>query len=157
MRSRIVVAARTVALLAMSTAAAQQPPVPRPAPPDAPTEAVQDSLTAGELADAISAYIEDDADLKGGTFTLYDDIDKKALALTLVKVHDDRLASTGDNVYFACSDMKSADGTLYDIDFFMTRDEDDELQTVEIAIHQKAGKPRYAWREEHGIWKRGKP
>ena len=44
---------------------------------------------------------------------------RKNLALELVKVHDDRFSSLGGNKYFACVDMKGADGKMYDIDFFM--------------------------------------
>ena len=44
---------------------------------------------------------------------------RKNLALDLVKVHDDRFSSLGGDKYFACVDMKGADGKIYDIDFFM--------------------------------------
>ena len=44
---------------------------------------------------------------------------RKDLALDLVKVHDDRFSSLGGDKYFACVDMKGADGKIYDIDFFM--------------------------------------
>ena len=44
---------------------------------------------------------------------------RKDLALDLVKLHDDRFSSLGGDKYFACVDMKGADGKIYDIDFFM--------------------------------------
>src|SRR5262245_51080162 len=44
---------------------------------------------------------------------------RKDLALDLVRVHDDRFSSVGGNKYFACVDMKGADGRMYDIDFMM--------------------------------------
>ena len=47
---------------------------------------------------------------------------RKDLALDLVKVHDDRFSSPGGDKYFACVDMKGADGNIYDIDFFMVVD-----------------------------------
>ena len=34
----------------------------------------------------------------------------KDLALTLIKVHDDRLSGLGEEKYFACVDMKATDG-----------------------------------------------
>src|SRR5438552_14024948 len=43
----------------------------------------------------------------------------KDLPLELVKLHDDRLSSLGDDKYFACVDMKGADRKIYDIDFVM--------------------------------------
>src|SRR5205814_8619965 len=42
------------------------------------------------------------------------------LALDLIRVHDDRLQDLGDGKYFACVDMKAADGKTYDIDCFLT-------------------------------------
>jgi hypothetical protein len=44
---------------------------------------------------------------------------RKDLALDLVKLHDDRFSNLGGDKYFACVDMKGADGKIYDIDFFM--------------------------------------
>ena len=113
------------------------------------------SMTVDGLAEAIIAYIEMDSELKGGFFLVYDGVDKKPLQLKLVKVHQDKLASLGDGVYFACTDMKASDGTLYDLDFFM-KQTDHGLKTTEVAVHKKSGEPRYGWKETDGIWKKVK-
>ena len=42
---------------------------------------------------------------------------RKDLALDLVKLHDDRFSNLGGDKYFACVDMKGADGKIYDMDF----------------------------------------
>jgi len=81
--------------------------------------------------------------------------EKKPLMLQLDKVHKERLASLGGGVYFACTDMKSSDGAVYDLDFFMRRTEGG-IETTEVAVHKKAGKARYGWKEENGIWKKVK-
>ena len=46
----------------------------------------------------------------------------KISPLNLVKVHDDRFSSLGGEKYFACVDMKGADGTIHDLDFFMVEE-----------------------------------
>ena len=111
------------------------------------------ALTMDELDEAITGYVQHDTKLKGGYFLVYDAVDKKPLALELVKVHKDRLATLGDGVYFACTDMKSSDGTLYDLDFFMKKT-DHGIETTEVDIHKKAGAARYGWKEVDGIWKK---
>jgi hypothetical protein len=110
-------------------------------------------LNKETLAKAITGYVKKDADLKGGFFLVYDQVDKKSLALTLDKVHDDRLAKVADGTYFACADFKTPDGMLYDLDIFM-KETKSGLQASEITVHKKEGTPRYNWVEENGIWKR---
>ncbi len=107
-----------------------------------------DTLTAG-----ITDYVKQDAKLKGGYFLVYDAKTKAPLALTLVKVHKDRLSKIAEGLYFACSDFKDTNGRLYDLDFFMKQTASG-LQVTEITIHKEAGKPRYNWVEEKGGWKR---
>ena len=77
----------------------------------------------------------------------------KDLALDLVKVHDDRLSSLGEGKYFACVDMKATDGTIYDIDFFMSGEPGD-MKVTETSVHKINGKPLYNWKEEGGVWRK---
>ena len=79
----------------------------------------------------------------------------KNLTLDLVKVHNDRLSSLGGGKYFACVDMKGADGKLYDIDFFMLV-KPGKLTVTETSVHKINGKPLYNWRQEGGVWKKVK-
>ncbi len=102
---------------------------------------------------AITEYIDEDSKLKGGYFLVYDTVDKKPLQLQLLKVHEAKLATLGNGVYFACTDMKAASGTVYDLDFFM-KQTDKGIETTEVTVHKKSGKPRYAWKEVDGIWKK---
>jgi hypothetical protein len=78
---------------------------------------------------------------------------RKDLALDLVKVHDDRLSNLGGNKYFACVDMKGADGKIYDIDFFMVV-KPGKLSVTETSVHKINGKALYNWRQEGGVWKK---
>jgi hypothetical protein len=73
------------------------------------------------------------------------------LALDLVKVHDDRLQDLGGGKYFACVDMKAADGKTYDIDFFLTG-QPGKMKVTETSVHKIDGKPLYNWKEENGTW-----
>ena len=77
----------------------------------------------------------------------------KDLALDLVKVHDDRVSSLGNSKYFACVDMKAADGTTYDIDFFMAG-KPGAMKVTETSVHKINGKPLYDWKEKGGVWKK---
>jgi len=105
------------------------------------------------MAQAITEYINEDTKLKGGYFLFYDSKAQKPLALTLTKVHDDRLAQVGENLYFACTDFKEAGGTMYDLDFFM-KSHGKKLQVTEVMLHKEADKPRYTWHEKDGMWMR---
>ena len=77
----------------------------------------------------------------------------KNLALDLVRVHDDRLANVGGGKYFACVDMKAADGTIYDIDFFMAG-QPGSMTVTETSVHKINGKPLYNCKEQGGVWKK---
>jgi hypothetical protein len=114
-------------------------------------------VTREMMAKAITDYVNQDAKMKGGYFLVYDPQAKKTLTLTLDKVHQDRLSQVDEHLFFACSDFKSTDGKLYDLDFFMKGKETStgmELGVSEIMIHKEGGKARYTWYEEGGIWKR---
>lgn len=153
MRHTLILSLISAGLLAVAPALAQEHPKEHP---EKRSEQAKD-FSADELAKAIEAYIQKDARFRGGYFVVFDPVDKKPLALTLDKVHRDKLASIGNGVYFACTDMKSLDGIMYDLDFFMVAGEDQMLQPTEVSIHKKAGKPRYGWMEEGGIWKKVAP
>jgi hypothetical protein len=75
------------------------------------------------------------------------------LALDLIKVHDDRLQDLGGGKYFACVDMKAADGKTYDIDFFLTG-QPGSMKVTDTAVHKVDGKPLYNWKEENGKWQK---
>jgi hypothetical protein len=120
--------------------------------PEHPRDEAKSGMSMERLSKGIRDYIAQDAALKGGFFLVYDTVDKKPLQLTLVKVHEDKLAGLGGGVYFACTDLENADGVVYDLDFFMKSDDSGDLHTTEVAVHKKAGVARYGWKEESGVW-----
>ncbi len=75
------------------------------------------------------------------------------LALDLVRVHDDRLSDLGAGKYFACVDMKAADGKVYDIDFFLTGPPG-AMKVTDTTVHKIDGKPLYDWKEKDGKWQK---
>jgi len=120
-------------------------------PKEHPSSSAKSTLTKESLAEAITKYINDDSRLKGGFFMVYDKTQGKSLTLTLVKVHNDRLAALGNGVYFACADFGSNDGNTYDVDIFM-KDESGKLTASDISIHKVNGAARYDWIEKDGVW-----
>jgi hypothetical protein len=123
--------------------------------PQTRTGAPQAAMTEATMSDAsdglkrfISGYAAKSADKK-----FHMPYQRKDLALDLVKVHDDRFSSLGGDKYFACVDMKGADGKIYDIDFFMAV-QPGKLTVTQTSVHKINGKPLYNWKEEKGVWKK---
>jgi hypothetical protein len=117
-----------------------------------PKKGGEKEVTTAEISTGIKKHIASETkESKDKKFHL--NYEGKDLALDLVRVHDDRLSSLGGEKYFACVDMKAADGTLYDIDFFMAGKPGD-MKVTETSVHKINGKPLYNWREENGIWKK---
>ena len=112
-----------------------------------------DPVTLSQLADAITRYVQDDSELKGGYFLVYDDVNDEVLALRLVKVHEERLSSLGDDTYFCCADFATPGGMVYDLDVFMQGESAAELVPTQITVHKEDGEARYTWYEEGGVWK----
>jgi len=146
-----------LAFFAMAiTAKAQEHPTEHPSehPSEHPMSKKAD-ITKESLAEAITKYVSDDSKLKGGYFMVYDSVQEKPLALTLEKVHKDRLSSLGDGVYFACADFNATDGSVYDLDIFM-KDSGKGLKATDVSVHKKDGIARYGWVEKNGIWMKSK-
>jgi hypothetical protein len=122
--------------------------------PEHPKKGGEKEVTKAEISAGIKKHIASEGK-KSSDQKLHVTHEGKDLALDLVKVHDDRLSSLGDGKYFACVDMKAADGTVYDIDFFMSGKPGD-MTVTETAVHKINGKPLYNWKEDGGVWKKVK-
>lgn len=141
------------ALVTLTTWAHAQEHPEHPSEHPTKSEKSEKAVTTAMLAEAIQDYVAADSKLKGGSFLVYDPVEKKPLQLTLAKVHEDKLATLGGGVYFACADFESTDGTVYDLDIFM-KDDDGNLETTDVSIHKVDGQPRYTWREDDGVWRK---
>ena len=124
-------------------------------PKEHPTSS-KNAVSKENLAKAITAFVAEDAALKGGYFTFYDAEEKETLALKLEKVHKARLAKIKNDLYFACADFKAVSGHTYDLDIFMKGSNYKDLKVTEITLHKKDGKARYKWQEKDGFWSRKK-
>jgi len=125
--------------------------------PQTTSRAQQNSMQTREVSKAdisagIKRHIANDTK-KSNDRKFHVKYQNKDIALDLVKVHDDRLSSLGGGKYFACVDMKAANGTIYDIDFFMAG-QPGSMRVTETSVHKVNGKPLYNWKEENGVWKR---
>jgi len=78
----------------------------------------------------------------------------KELALRLVRVHIEYLATLAPQEHFACVDMASADGQFYDIDFFLAGGPG-AMTVTETTVHKLNGRPYYLWQQNAaGFWER---
>jgi hypothetical protein len=116
-----------------------------------PTKADEKKVKA-EISTGIKKHINDESQTASDK-KFHVNYEGKDLALSLIKVHDDRLSGLGDGKYFACVDMKATDGITYDIDFFMSGKPGD-MKVTETSVHKINGKPLYNWKEEGGVWKK---
>jgi len=106
-----------------------------------------------ELETAIKRDVAVKEKAGGGYLKLKDPVTKKNWFLKLDHVHRERLSQLDAHTYFACSDFKSKDGHLVDVDFF-EKEKDGKLEMSDMTIHKVDGKARYGWEEKNGFWMR---
>ena len=106
-----------------------------------------------ELESAITRDVAVKEKAGGGYLSLNDKVTQKTWLLKLDHVHRERLSQLDPHTYFACSDFKSKDGQLVDVDFF-EKEKDGKLEMSDMTIHKVDGKPRYGWEEKSGFWER---
>jgi hypothetical protein len=134
-----------------------QPPSQRSGPYQPATSQQQGTTRGGKVTTAdisagIKSYIDGQA-ASAKDKKLHVTYGGKDLALALVRVHEDRLSNLGGRKYFACVDMKGADGNIYDIDFFLSGGTGN-MRVTNASVHKVNGKPLYNWKEENGVWKK---
>ncbi len=77
-------------------------------------------VVTADIQAGIEQHIEDQTRLGGGYFTLA--FEDKQLRLKLVRVHTEYLANLGPRRHFACVDLASTEGDVFDVDFFLAGD-----------------------------------
>jgi hypothetical protein len=121
--------------------------------PEHPTNAgKQTAVTTAAISAGIKKHIATETK-KSNDGKFHVKYQGKDLSLDLVRVHEERLASLGGGEYFACVDMKAADGTLYDIDFFLNGKPED-MKVTSTSVHKINGKALYHWKKEGNVWKK---
>ena len=105
-----------------------------------------------DIQAGIEKHIEEQTRRNGGYFIA--EHEGEELRLKLVRVHTEYLATLGPNRHFACVDLASTDGNVYDVDFFLEGDARGMIVT-ETTVHKINGKPFYLWKQnDQGIWDR---
>ncbi|WP_424964383.1 transglutaminase-like domain-containing protein [Ekhidna sp.] len=92
----------------------------------------------------IRAHIEREVTSNDGYFNYKGDT--SALSLKLVRVHTEYLSVLGPNEFFACVDLATADGDVYDVDFFL-KGTADSMEVTRTNLHKLNGKPYYTWKQ----------
>jgi len=72
--------------------------------------------------------------------------DSLDLSLKLVRVHTEYLSVLGQNEFFACVDLATENGDVYDMDFFLSGTAD-EMNVTRTSLHKLNGKPHYTWKQ----------
>lgn len=124
--------------------------------PEHPTakKAATKALSMDDLEKGIKAAIADKEKSGKGYYKLEDKTAKKTWDLKLDHVHRERLAQLDEHTYFACTDFKSSDGHMVDVDFFM-KEKGGKLTMSDATVHKVDGKARYNWEEtKGGFWKK---
>ena len=109
-----------------------------------PVEEVLVDFTA-EIQLGIENHIEEQSKLGNGFFKLA--FDQKELNLKLVRVHTEYLANLGPQEHFACVDLASIDGFVYDVDFFLSGNPG-EMIVTETTVHKTNGQSLYLWEQK---------
>lgn len=126
------------ALFAAGCTAMQAPPAKQPV-----LEPVPNIVTA-DIAAGIEQHIAEESKKHGGYFIL--PFEGGELKLKLVRVHLEYLANLGPRRHFACVDLASTEGDVYDVDFFLAGDPG-AMTVTETTIHKLNGQPFYVWKQ----------
>lgn len=101
-------------------------------------------VVTADIQTGIERHIEEQTHLGGGYFNL--PFQDKQLQLKLVRVHTEYLANLGPRHHFACVDLASTEGEVYDVDFFLKGDPGD-MTVTETTVHKINGQPLYVWKQ----------
>jgi len=98
-----------------------------------------------DVEHGIRANIKNNTSAGDGYFNIKKDtID---LSLKLVRVHTEYLSVLGPNKFFACVDLATTSGDVYDVDFFLEGTIDD-MKVTSTDVHKLNGKPYYSWKQK---------
>jgi hypothetical protein len=114
-------------------------------------EPVPEVVTA-DIQQGIEEHIERETRIGQGYFRVGFGDDE--LKLKLVRVHTEYLANLGPRRHFACVDLASVEGDVYDVDFFLAGDPG-SMTVTETTVHKVNGQPLYVWKQKRDkTWRR---
>jgi transglutaminase-like putative cysteine protease len=103
------------------------------------------SVVTEDIQKGIEKHIEEQTRLGKGYFRIL--FEGRELQLKLVRVHTEYLANLGPRRHFACVDLASIDGDVYDVDFFLAGDPG-AMTVIETTVHKFNGQPYYVWEQK---------
>ena len=106
---------------------------------------VEEKVTIADVEQGIRANIEAKTKDGGGYFNFSNDTSD--FSLKLVRVHTEYLSVLKSNEFFACVDLATEDGDVYDMDFFLEGTKDD-MKVTRTTLHKLNGKPYYTWKQQ---------
>ncbi len=107
-------------------------------------------VTIQEVDTGIRANIDAITKAGDGYFPIHND--SVDLKLKLVRVHTEYLSVLGQNRFFACVDLATEGGDVYDVDFFLDG-EPGNMKVTSTDVHKLNGKPYYTWKQaEDKTW-----
>lgn len=101
-------------------------------------------ILTDDIQQGIETHIEEQVAAGNGFFRV--PFEGQELALKLVRVHTEYLATLGPTLHFACVDMVGEDGEFYDLDFFM-EGPPGSMKVTETTVHKINGRPLYVWEQ----------
>ncbi|MHC4737642.1 MAG: transglutaminase-like domain-containing protein [Planctomycetota bacterium] len=102
------------------------------------------NVVTEDIQKGIEKHIEEQTRLGEGYFKIT--FEGKELKLKLVRVHTEYLANLGPRRHFACVDLASIEGDVYDVDFFLAGDPN-AMTVTETTVHKINGQPFYVWEQ----------
>ena len=102
------------------------------------------NIVTEDIQRGIEKHIEEQARLGKGYFRLT--FGNTELRLKLVRVHTEYLANLAPRRHFACVDLASINGDVYDVDFFL-EGEPGAMMVTETTVHKINGQPLYLWEQ----------
>ncbi|MHC5090087.1 MAG: transglutaminase-like domain-containing protein, partial [Planctomycetota bacterium] len=103
------------------------------------------NVITSDIQAGIEKHIDEQTRAGDGFYCI--DHEGDELKLKLVRVHTEYLANLGPRHHFACIDMATPNGDVYDIDFFLTGDPGD-MTVTETTVHKFNGQPNYVWKQK---------
>ncbi|MHC4950403.1 MAG: transglutaminase-like domain-containing protein, partial [Planctomycetota bacterium] len=103
------------------------------------------NVITADIQAGIEKHIDEQTQRGNGFYIL--DHEGKELKLKLVRVHTEYLANLGPREHFACIDMATPDGDVYDVDFFLAGDPGN-MTVTETTVHKFNGQPNYVWKQK---------
>ena len=101
-------------------------------------------VTINDVEVGIRANIDSRTQQGGGYFNFAND--SLELSLKLVRVHTEYLSILGKNEFFACVDLATENGDVYDMDFFLDGTPGN-MRVTQTDLHKLNGKPYYTWKQ----------